>query len=537
MRFFVGAPPPKPTGFARGSNPTAWNGAAWNGTTLSDTTLHDTAANRTAASPRGTRVDPRTKSVGLGRIALHLVIVSAAFLITACGTSPPVIAVGDGPRDRALHASALPADDARELRTDGFTTDAENPLAALIELGLEHSPKLRGARAQWEAARQRPVQIALPPLRVEYTYFPEPMMNTRHRVMAMQTVPWPGRRAREADALRHEADAEQLAYEAAVRDLIAQITVQYHEVVYLQRAVEIAEANYELNARLAELAEAWQAREDPPAEEDDDDERFAPPRRSVAVLDALKARSQQAQLAYDQITLAENLQNAEAELRRLVGVPAEALPEPQPLADVTLQAELAELTQRLLVHRQELQRAAAQTKAAGRRTAAAQLLAVPDITLGAEYAVQHDQRDAVGISVGLSLPWWGSRVRAAAEEAAQLEDVARAAEQQAAYDAQAELVRAFTQYQRAQRLVNLYRNVLLPEARAAAHKIESLEREGETTLGEVLEAQMVSHNFELALARARTERFQAVARLEQLIGQPLADVLNVAEEGDEEGDE
>ena len=466
----------------------------------------------------------------------------ALALVVGCASSAPPVIIPSGaswiePPNERRATDRANDNDGPPPAPDPITGDTFT-LRQAIETALASSPGLRASRARWLAARERPRQVTLPDPMVEYTWFPDPI-ETRfgpqtHRVALMQKVPWPGRLAAEGSARESDAEVARIGLEIDARNLIAEVTIAWHELVWLHDARSVVQAHRDLAARLATIAESLRARESP----EGDDTRTVPGRRSVLLVDALKARSQEAQLSFDQVTIAENLRVAEARLNRLLGRdPLSVLPAPAPLADVRLAADLRALSELLLLHRQELDRAAARARAAGQRVEAARLKAVPDITLGVMWSAidQPDtgpspggtgfENDALGFSVGINLPIFGSRNQAMVDEAAWQQQAALEDGRQLALDGLAELTAAYTRATRAERLVVLYRDTLVPQATAAMQQIEALQTEDETTFGEVLEAQSVKLNFELALARARTERFIAIARLEQLVGQPLADNL------------
>ncbi|MGE0433549.1 MAG: TolC family protein [Planctomycetota bacterium] len=476
------------------------------------------------------------------RRMLLAALLLAVVLVVGCASSAPPVIIPDGAAwiappppsqeppgaDRETGSAPGPA----PIVGDTFT------LRQAVETALMSSPGLRASRARWLAARERPRQVTLPDPTIEYTWFPDPI-ETRfgpqtHRVALMQKVPWPGRLAAEGSARESDAEVARIGLEIDARNLIAEVTIAWHELVWLHNARSVVQAHRDLASRLATIAESLQARESP----EGDDSRTVPGRRSVLLVDALKARAQEAQLSFDQVTIAENLRVAEARLNRLIGRdPLATLPAPAPLADVRLNADLRALSELLLLHRQELDRAAARARVAGHRVEAAKLMAVPDFTLGVMWSAIGQpstgmspggtgfENDALGLSVGINLPIFGGRNQALVDEAAWQQLAAVEEGRQLVLDGLAELTAAFTRACRAERLVVLYRDTLVPQATAALQQIEALQTEDESNFGEMLEAQSVKLNFELALARARTERFIAIARLEQLVGQPLADHL------------
>lgn len=502
----------------------------------------------------------RSRALGVLSTVTMLAIVGAACAPTTTPTLVPTsgtewLAATVQPHPRDADRSASSAANNLSLPTAApppFSADTFD-LRYAINVALEQNPALRAARHRWLAQVQRPTQVTLPDPMISYTFFPVSMTaggEPMHEIEWMQRIPWPGQLDAEA-AMRHaEADAARFDYEIAARNLIAEVAVAYHDLVYLDRAADIVAENQRLARQLAEIADIFTARETASPSRSTDagtDDGMAGgmnrgggvSRRSVKLIDALRARSQEAQLAYDRLTIAENRAVTAAMLNRLVGRAADApIPKPLPLADVRLTVDLPALRTLTLQHRQELGRMTAMAQAAGHELDASKMMGAPEFAIGAMIGFMRRPSGApadmttgeVGVSVGMSLPIFGSRNQARVDEAAHRQRAVIAEGENEALDSLAMLTVAFTRYRRAERLVALYRDTLLPQAGEALAQIEALETEDATTFGEILEAQMVQLNFLLALERARSDRLQAIARLEQIVGRPLADFLERSEQ-------
>lgn len=456
------------------------------------------------------------------------IMVALAVAATACAPSftlsPP--SPDAYPPQRYEAASAGERREAPAINANG---DALT-LADAIAYAAHANPRARAALARYQAAAQRSAQVTPPDPMIDYTVFIS-SVETRvgpqqHVARISQRIPWPGRLAAQAAAHDSDAEAARLGFEIAARDAIAAVTIAYHELAYLQAATTIVAETQRVATQLADIAEAWLARESPAGASE------PLPREAVPLIDALKARAQVAQLAYDQVTIAENLDIARADFLRAAGLPFDTdLPPVHAYAPPALTLDRDALFQFGLAHRQELAQAAAREQSAGRRVEAAQLMAVPDITLGAQWivvgprpgtATDDLENDALSLMFGITLPIWGGRNQAAVDEAAHLQEAARADAQAMALDYMAALVKVHTAYARAMRLVELYDERLVPDAVDALARLTVLQREGEASFGEILEAQALLLNFQLARERAATDALQALARLEQLIGTPLA---------------
>jgi outer membrane protein TolC len=116
-----------------------------------------------------------------------------------------------------------------------------------------------------------------------------------------------------------------------------------------------------------------------------------------------------------------------------------------------------------------------------------------------------------------------------------MEHAAHATREQTGLQLRADLAKAYFSLSNSSRLVRLYRDTLIPQARQALQSAEELHRKGEMNLSGLLETTATVHNFELARLRATADYYQNVARIERLLGtafelQPAAPIEPPKEE-------
>lgn len=409
----------------------------------------------------------------------------------------------------------------------------ELELSRLIGLAAERNPRLAAARQKWLAAAERTTQArSLPDPLFAYTEMVDPI-ETRvgpmdRQFKLTQPIPYPGKLSAAGSLAEEEARIRELDYFIAVRDTVAAVKVTYVEFLYLRKALRIVEQNRELARQLAEKSAAIYA------------ETKGERRDTVTLFDSLKAQSQLAQLAYDTITLEELRQTEAANLNRLVSRAPEApLGMPLDLKFRPLHATRDELFRLALDRRQELQAALHRIGAALEAQRLARLARVPDFAVGATYSVigqpiapQPDGgQDALGLTLGLSLPIWITKNRARIAEAEHRLEASRYERQAEIDDLMARITKVFFRLRNAERLVRLYKESLIPQAEEAMEIAEQWRDVGRDTIGRYLEAQSVWLNFQLAYHRALADHEQAIARLEQLAGASLGHLR-----GEEEDD-
>ena len=409
-----------------------------------------------------------------------------------------------------------------EQTADVTTLFAETlELPNLIRVAVERSPKVKAAKARWQATiEQYPQVTALPDPMFMYGYYVRSVETRvgpqRHRLSFSQSFPYPGTLDAAGEVVKKAVEIERVKHEQVIRDLIVELKLSYHELTYLQRAVELTQQNHELVASILTIATASYA-------------------EGKAILnDVLKAQSQLAQLEYD-LVLLEELQRVEyANINGILSIPSSTLlGATVPVPYESLDVPLADVEKQALSKRQELQIAELSIEKATEGIALAELRTKPMLKLDL-MSIETGEAlmpDAIGsgknpftIGFGVTIPWSGlknsSKVReaqqnreASTENKRALEDATRVA-----------LQKVYFRLENARRLIELYETTLIPQAGAAIEVAEEWHQEGPKSIAGFLETQSVWLNFNLARLRAITDYQQNVARLEQLVGGKIDDL-------------
>ena len=393
-------------------------------------------------------------------------------------------------------------------------------LSSLIQVAVARSPKVTAAKARWQATiEQYPQVTALPDPMFMYGYYMRSVETRvgpqRHRVSFSQTFPYPGTLDAAGEVVKKAIEIERVKHEQVIRDLIVELKLSYHELAYLQRAVELTRQNHDLVASILTIATA----------------RYA---EGKAVLnDVLKAQSQLAQLEYDLILL-EELQRVErANIKGILSVPSETplgatVPVPYELLDVPL----ADVEKQALSKRQELRIAELSIKKATEGVALAELQTKPmlkfdlmAIETGKALMIDAPDsgKDPFTIGIGVTIPWSSLKNSSKVREAQKNQEVVTANKHSLEDATRVALRKVYFRLANARRLVELYENTLIPQAGAAIELAETWHQEGPKSIAGFLETQSVWLNFNLARLRAIADYQQSVARLEQLVGGKIDD--------------
>ncbi len=403
-------------------------------------------------------------------------------------------------------------------------------LPELIQLAYERNPKIKAVHTEWLAAIERvPQATSLPDPMLMYGYFLRRVETRvgpqRQRLGISQSFPYPGTLKAAGEVNLKQIEIQQKKYEQAVRDVIVEIKLSYHELAYLERAIDITIQNQELLDHIVKVTTT----------------RYA--QSEATFSDLLKAQSQQAQLSYDVILLRELREVEQANIRSLLDLPTDALLGPPiPVPYKTMEIPLNELNQRGLTQRQEIQMADLMSQKAGKVIKLAKMKNKPmfkldlmtvDTGKSIMFNTPDDGKNPWLISLGISLPIWGAKKSSRVREAELNQQAVVENKHQMEVKLMANLKKIYFRMENARRLVELYENSLIPQAEKAIEIAETWHQEDNPkSIAGLLETQSVWLNFNLARVRAIADYQQNLTKLEQLVGGSL-ESGEVAERGSE----
>jgi outer membrane protein TolC len=458
---------------------------------------------------------------------LSLLTVALAVGLVGCGTraaSAPDPVVTDA-RDAQVKVERFKKDvlagqlattaGAPLPQTDVSELANRTQLETLLRLAAEKSPMVSAAEHKWLAVTHKRGQVfTLPDPKLMFTYYARQMMpaDRKWELGISQEIPYPGSLFVAAHIADREAQAAYLRYQGSVRDAIAEAKESFFELYYIDRAQGITGEVQKLYDRYAALAAGGT--------------EVAKPK----LPETFRAESQRAQLGYDLILLKEMREAEVAKLRAITGLldqsvlgPTEEIAAPPPLA-----TRLEEIQKIAEAHNQELAAAGVEVERAGLQRKLAHRAPIPSLMVGAGYMRTGDMpggpdptKDMVMLNFGVSVPIWFGKYKAMAREAAEMEGAAVSQQEGERLQLRANMAKAYFNLSNSSRLVQLYTQTLIPQARQALQSAEELYRKGEMNLSGLLETTATVHNFELARLRATADYYQNIARVERLLGTAL----------------
>jgi outer membrane protein TolC len=399
-------------------------------------------------------------------------------------------------------------------------TDPPLSLATLVREATERNPELLAAQRATQVKRARIPQAgawADPTVSVGYggnALPPFTLMradpSSARQLMAEQTIPYPGKTRLRTEIASRDADAEKLAYEAAVRRVARQVKEAYFDISYVDRSLATLQKDREALEGFEKVTEI----------------RYSVGK--AAQQDLLRAQLEVTRLAQRATLLTQQRRTLEAQLNSLRDFPVDApvgrsaaVP---PSAFAYTQDQLQQAAQATYPALKERQMTVNQDRLS---IDLARKEAHPDLNIGYLFMQRNGLPDMYGITLSTSLPIFHHRKQdmAIAEAAANL---ATAREMQAneltllRYQVRED----FLEIQATEQLLKLYSQGVKPQSSLTLESsINSYETGGVDFLS-------VLSNFEAVIEAELdyhlqvTKHEKALARLEEATG------LKLVQEGD-----
>jgi len=390
----------------------------------------------------------------------------------------------------------------------------ELTLSACLVYAAENNPGLRAASNRWQSAEALAEQAdSLPDPTFSMGYFFEEV-ETRVGPQEMkfglrQKLPWMGTRGlREAIALQGAAAIHE-DYEQARRELFFEVRRIYYDYTYLQRAASITRANIDLLKHLESVARSRLKAGGPQT-------------------DVIKAQVELGSLE-NRLSALEDLQEpVAAQLNAAMNRPPTALLA-KPVIEVQQDPILDE--EALFGRLQDnpiLRKLDRMTERSEQSIALARKKGWPDLVLGVD-AIQTGDARSPGVSgsgddaiigiVAFDLPVWRTAYKAGVTSARYERSAVMLDKEHQGNRLQAELKMALYRFRDATRKMLLYRDSLLPQADQALNVTEEAYRVGAGDFLDLMDAERLLLEFQLAYARALADRGVAWAQIERLVGE------------------
>jgi len=385
--------------------------------------------------------------------------------------------------------------------------------AALNNAGLE------AAFNRWKAALERVPQVkSLPDPRFKYRYFIEQVetrVGAQEQAFGIaQMFPWFGKLKLRGDAATDGAHSARQRYEAAKLKLFFQVKDAYYEYYYLGRAIVVVEENIQLVKNFEIVARTRY--------------KVATGKHPAVI----RAQVELGKLEDRLKTLQDLRGPIAARLNAALNRPIEVLlPWPKQIKEERVSFTDRQLLEWMANSNPELK--ALEFKVAKSRTKIelAKKGYYPDVTFGIDFIDTDDATGAMAPSdsgkdpiiamFSINLPIWREKLDAGLREARYNYRAAWQGKLQKLNTLNAQLKLTLYLFRDGERKIDLYRDTLLPKAVESVKASEASFRVGGSTFLDLIDAQRIMLEFELAYERALSNKAQRLAELEMLIGREI----------------
>jgi outer membrane protein TolC len=401
-------------------------------------------------------------------------------------------------------------------------------LQDLISLAREQNPRIRAAQERVEATRSREPSAGLLPdpvlqVGVMNLALPElsPTMpaSMAPTFQAMQRFPLAGKLSLREEMARQSTDIDAAAAEEVWWEVRTEVATAFYRLYQADRQIEVMEETLGLLEDFETIAGSMYA---------------AGTGRQA---DVLRANVEVARMEAGIERMRAMRRGTASRLNAILDRPADT-----PIGSPALGQLPAivppgpDLREWAVESRPVLDELRLEVERAGTRRRLARKDIWPDLTLGIQYGLGRmagDYRSMGGASVGFSVPLYaGRRQMKARVEATAGEAVARARWDNALAMVDARIGELLANLDQARTLIRLYREEILPQARATVESSLSSYRVGSVDFMTLVDAEMAVNRFEAEYFELLASYGTGIAHLEMTIGRdlPVTDELLVEEE-------
>lgn len=403
---------------------------------------------------------------------------------------------------------------AAKAQNGRIDTAAVASLPKLIQEALENNPDIQAAERRWLAARQRPAQVStLPDPMLGYTRWIE-SVETRvgpqeNVFMLSQRIPFPGKLGLMGNIAREEAAAAEQRYHATRRDVVFKVKSAYYDLYWIDQSLAILDQYLAVLRDFARVAET----------------KYATGAGIQA--NVLKAQVEITSVMERRLGFERLRTGAVARLNALLSRPADTpLGVAAEMDTARLHLPESALYRAALERRQELLAAQAMVRRseAGRRLAKKTYL--PDFRIQATYITiptvssmfSDAGKDAYSLQVGLNLPMWLGKRRAAVTEAEENLVANQLAFENLKNNVESEIADLRFQLETIEKTLDLYEQGLLAQAESSLQSALSAYKTGKLDFLNLLDAERMLLQFRLGYVREQSNYQKKVAAIERAIG-------------------
>jgi outer membrane protein TolC len=389
----------------------------------------------------------------------------------------------------------------------------------LIEEAISKNPEILAAKSRWEVTRERPLQAGSlddPIIGLGITNLPTNNFSfrtedmTQKEVSITQRFPYPGKRSLRTEAAEKEAETALWDYEEIKVKIARELKAAYHELAFVNKAIEVTEKNREILKLLNQIAET----------------KYSLGEGIQA--DLLKSQVDLSKMIDELISLNQTKRSLKSRLNTLLHrAPFAPLGEPEEMVLARLSAEPEDLLKEAEEKRPLLQSAKRMIEKNKVSLRAAEKDYYPDFDVKLAYGQRDDgpmgrRSDMVSAMVGFNLPVWHKSKQA--RRVAEFQKEIRSSQDQ--YHALANEIRflvseKLTEIERTEKQIELLKTGIIPQATLALDSALQAYRVNKVDYMTLLDNLMTLFRYEIQYYRLLADQRKSVVEIEGALGRSL----------------
>lgn len=382
-------------------------------------------------------------------------------------------------------------------------------LQSLVQELVARSPEIKAARERWEAAKAVVPQVqTLPDPRLQFGYQRMPMTDPLQGAMYGfgQEIPFPGKLRLKGEVAQSDVDRLEQEFHATRLRLIASLKEAYFNLHFVHKSIEIVEKNKILLMQFEKTAKA----------------RYGV--GQAAQQDVFRAQVEISRVLDRLAVLDQQKESLHAAINRLVNrPPARPMGTPEEIQTTILTIPLQELSRRADEFSPALLATAKSIDRSERSVSLAKRQYFPDFDVTA-LGLRNDRINDNGyqVMVGIKIPlFYETKQKQGVREALAGLEGAREDFSAARQDVLFQVKDGFVQAQRAERLITILRDAIIPQATLGLQAAQAGYAVGKVDFLTLLNSLLTLQDSQLELHGEMVNHEKALARLEAVTGGSL----------------
>jgi outer membrane protein TolC len=395
-------------------------------------------------------------------------------------------------------------------------------LDELIEMALQQNLRIQAAKKEWEAALQKIPQVkALPDPVLSYAHFGQSIETRlgpqRNKISVSQQIPFFGKLGIKGEIAVKSADVLEQQYNTVKADVVLKVKEAFFSLFLIDRSIRISQEEKAVFRRLSEIAtKKYETGQ-------------------VSQQDALKAQLEISKVTEKLLILHQVRKSVIAELNFLLNRETDTLlGETGEFTLPGMEVDLEQLMGWARKNRPELRRAQSVIQKNQESLKLVKKDYYPDFRVMLDYidigagTTDHpeDGRNSWMASIGINIPIWQKKRRAAEAEAAIRIKASEDAYKNLANETLSQISALYFEVATAREQIELYEFSLLPQAEQALKASEIGYLAGKVDFLALLDSERMILMIKNGYLKILAELGRSFAQLERLVGEDLLKMQN-----------